>query len=345
MAPNFSLPIGVSCLAIETFSGCAVLNRGRDVVFETLAYGRQIRNTWNTELGQMFSITDTGEHQQVRRVDGTSGQDDLATHVHHFRIAVANEVNLSRALTDELDSGNLCAVADMQVFAITVRVNVGLRRAPTDAFMDVPLSDVNTLLAVTVMVFYMWVPCLDARLKECLVKWVVGCTGLNVHRAVVATVVICALVKGFCLAEVRQAILVAPTFQAHGFPVVVIPWVTAYPVHTIDRRRPAEHSSACFINGTPVELCFRLGMHVPVEFVIHQREAQGCWHLDVNALIGRPRLKHQHRAVCFLGKPARQHATGRAGSDHDIVVGFEGVTAVNITHVAHLNRYEMARFL
>ncbi|MCY1451545.1 hypothetical protein D9M71_684160 [compost metagenome] len=55
----------------------AVLNRSGNVVFHALAHARQIRNTLDTELGQMFSIADTGQHQEVWRVNSSSAQDNF----------------------------------------------------------------------------------------------------------------------------------------------------------------------------------------------------------------------------------------------------------------------------
>ncbi|MNG34285.1 hypothetical protein D3C84_1207370 [compost metagenome] len=84
-----------------------------------------------------------------------------------------------------------------------VRVNVRLRGAPPDTFVHVPLSDVNTFLAVRVVILHVGIACLHPCLNKCLIERVVRCARLDVHRARVATIVIAALVERFSLAEVR----------------------------------------------------------------------------------------------------------------------------------------------
>src|SRR5215813_8724720 len=47
------------------------------VVLEILPHARQVRYVFNSETGEFGSISDTGKHQNLRRLDGSGREHDL----------------------------------------------------------------------------------------------------------------------------------------------------------------------------------------------------------------------------------------------------------------------------
>ncbi|MCY1309267.1 hypothetical protein D9M70_593460 [compost metagenome] len=136
-------------------------------------------------------------------------------------------------------------------------------------------------------------------------------------------VVVGALVVGLGLAEVGQAVGVAPVLQRLVLcPAVVVHRVAADIDHAVDQRRTTQPLAAALRHAAVVHVRLGLGDVGPVVGGALQRIRQRGRHLraPVQAPVGAARFQQQHRDTGVFSQPRRQHAACRAGADDDVVV-------------------------
>ncbi|MCY1228678.1 hypothetical protein D9M72_410080 [compost metagenome] len=182
----------------------------------------------------------------------------------------------------------------------------------------------ETFLAIAVQVLGLAIAGLLAGLdKGAEQRADIGLGRGHVQRAVAAMVVVGALVVGLGLAEVGQAVGVAPVLQRLVLcPAVVVHGVAADIDHAIDQRRTAQPLAAALRHAAVVHMRLGLGHIGPVISRALQRIRQRRRHLGapVQAPVRAPSFQQQHRDIGILGQPRGQHAAGRARADDDVVV-------------------------
>jgi hypothetical protein len=298
-----------------------VLDGAGHVVLQALADAGQVGDDPDRERLEAVGVADPRQHQKLRRVHRAGGDHHLAPDLEDRGRAVPDGVDADRPRSGELDPGHARAGQDGEIGAWTARVQVGPRGVPANAAVNVALGDVDALLPEGIVVLDPDVASLHAGLEEGLVHRMVGLAGLDLHRAGAAAIGVAALVEGLRALEVRQAGRVAPAFEAAICPVVVVPGIAADPVQPVDRGGPAEHAAARLVDLAVLQMRFRLGVVVPVEAVVHQRQAERRRHVDMDVVVARTRFDQQDGVTPVLRQPAGERAPRRSRAHDDEVEG------------------------
>ena len=134
---------------------------------------------------------------------------------------------------------------------------------------------------------------------------------------------------GFELLEERQHAIPRPAERAALHPVRIVRRQAAQRRHAVDRRRAADHPALVVEAARPgVRRVARprgeLGRAVRPD---EARIGVGAGAINIEDFrrllagrVVRARLNQQDAVTVVLGEPRRQHAAGRAGTDHDEVV-------------------------
>ncbi len=103
----------------------------------------QILDDGNALLLKVFSWSDTGEHQELRRVDGAGRHDDLLTSDDLELAAIAHEFDAvcGFGLRVNKNFGHHAAFLDVEITAVADRMKVGSRCAATGTVSHADLQE------------------------------------------------------------------------------------------------------------------------------------------------------------------------------------------------------------
>ena len=118
--------------------------------------------------------------------------------------------------------------------------------------------------------------------------------------------------------EVGQHVRPAPSGRAVGGPLVVVCRISADVDHRVHRRRAAQHLAAGQVPAPEVQPGLGIGQVVPVPLGLEQLP-ESRRNVDLQRGIGRTGLDQGHPHVGIFTQPGREHASGRAGPDDDVV--------------------------
>ena len=121
--------------------------------------------------------------------------------------------------------------------------------------------------------------------------------------------------------EIGQHVRVAPAGQALLPPEIVIAAVSARENHPVDRRGAAQRLAPPQRQRAPVDAGVRLGLETPGVVLVPRHLDKCDRQLDPRMRVAPARFQQQDFSVLVLGQAVRQHASGRAGADNDVVVG------------------------
>ena len=102
----------------------AELYRGRVVVLQTLPDTGQVMHDRNAEPGQVLLRPNAGEHQQLRRVDGSAAQDDLARGAGGAEPAIPAKCHADGAAAFEQDFLGQGPGDDIEIGALHCRAEI-----------------------------------------------------------------------------------------------------------------------------------------------------------------------------------------------------------------------------
>ena len=303
-----------------------VLQVHLQVVLQVLADAGQVEHQRHVQVAQQRRRADAGTLQDLRRGDGPGAQQHLAAGAGLFRLAgIAAQVgHAAGAQAVEQDALGEGVGADGQVRPLASLVQVAARGAGAPAVgRHGAVHRPEAFLAVAVEVVGARVAGLLAGFDHGMEQRVVAGLGCaHRHRAAVAVVVVGADVAGFRLAEVGQAVEVAPVFQA-GLPgpVIEVQGVAADVAHAVDQRGTAQALAASAFHAAVVHVRLRVGLVGPVVAPALQRVGEGGGHLgaEVQAMVRAAGFQQQHADLGVLGQARGQHVTGRTGADDDVV--------------------------
>ena len=143
----------------------------------------------------------------------------------------------------------------------------------------------------------------------------------GVKRPLAAAVCVGAAFPGLGLAEIGQAVAIAPAGGARGLPFVEIAGVAAHVDHAVDRGRAAQHLAARTVDAPAVQIGLGLGLEAPVVALHVHGDRERGRHLDEDAAPAAACLEQQHADALVLAQPVGQHAAGRAGADDHVIEG------------------------
>ena len=216
-----------------------VLDVHLEVVLEMVADTGQVGHDGDLERPKILRSPDTGQLEELGRVDRAARQDDLAG-LDPLRPA-SPPLDLDRhgATAIEHDPGHEGPRPDLQVLPPHHRVEVGPRRGEAATPVDVPVERREPLLAVPVDVVGQVVAGFLTGGEERCEQRVRRRATLQDHRAVMAAK---RIVGGrrearLHLLEVRQAVGMVPRLHPGiGRPAFVVERVAALEDHAVDAR-------------------------------------------------------------------------------------------------------------
>ena len=198
---------------------------------------------------------------------------------------------------------------DVQVRARHGRPQVGVRRRPAHAVLDRHVHRAEALLHVAVRIVGLAVACLVAGLDEGAVERVLHVVAAgDVQRTVAAAIFVAAGGEGLRLAEVGQAVAIAPAAGAERLPLVEVVRMAAHVDEAVDRGRAAQDLAARAVDGAAVEARLRRGVVAPVVLGSVHRDRERRGHLDEDAAVAAAELEDQHFGPRVLGQARGQHA-------------------------------------
>ena len=281
----------------------------RAVVYGQDAHGLQPR-----------AITDAGELQQLRSVDGTTAEDHLTAGRDRMLDTTAQVTDPARALAFEAETRRQRLRAHLEVMAAAglAQMLVGARGAEPRTGVDLIDADALALRAVEI----------GGRLEaERLAGRDVAVTDRvditrdigDMDRATATVVTRIAVVVVFSALKVRKHIFVTPADVAHRAPVFEVMRQTAHVDHGVDRTRTAEHLAARPETATTGEPGIGLGLVQPVDASVEEQARVTDRQLHHRSQVAAAGLQHQHAGVARHRQAARQHAARRAATDDHII--------------------------
>ena len=136
----------------------------------------------------------------------------------------------------------------------------------------------------------------------------------------------------FRLLEIGQHVVIAPTGIATLPPAIIVLVLAANVEQAVDRTRSAQHLAARLEYCPPIQSRLRFGLVHPVDGLVLEQLAISERHVDPEIGILRTGLQQQHRIAAVGTQAIGEHASGRPGTDDDVVefespgqaVGFPG---------------------
>jgi hypothetical protein len=141
----------------------------------------------------------------------------------------------------------------------------------------------------------------------------------NRQRAANPVKIIRAAMLVFGFLEIGQHVVKAPAMVAVLTPAVVVLVLTADIEQAVDRTRSAQHLAARLKHASPVQSRLRLGLVHPVDGLLLEQPAISERHVNPKVGIPWAGLEQQHRISSIRAQAIGKHASGRAGTDDDVV--------------------------
>ena len=300
-----------------------VLDVDLEVVLEVLPHARHVGDDADAEGAQVVGVADSGELQELGRVDGPTAEDDLARGDRPVQASGPEVVDAGGSLAVETHAGDERKGLDPEVLPVHHRVEVRAGRGEAAPTTDVAVEPREPLLAVAVDVVGQWVAGVLRGLEERPEERVLGGPALEHQRAVTTAPVVGAGDAGLHPLEVRQAVQVVPGLHARlRAPALVVERVPALEDHPVDAAGAAEHLAACVVDAAAVHLRLRVGLVLPVVEPVPDRDGQRGRHLDegVDPEVGPAGLEHENAGPGVGAEPVREGTAGGAATDdHDVV--------------------------
>jgi hypothetical protein len=272
---------------------------------------------------QMRGRAQSGEHQDLRRVQRTRGQNHLGPRPDHLDLAAALEFHPGRAAVLDHHPARQPA-HDLQVAALQRRAQIGIGRRPAPPLPDRRLHGAEALLLAAVVILRRRIARLLARLDEGIEQRVVARAAGDVQRPRMAAPLGLAhapalvAVPGLHPLEIGQHIGKAPAIGALLGPMVIIARMPAHIDHPVDRGRPPDHLAPRRRQHPVVQMRLRLRAQAPVVHLHVHRIGERRGHLDEGARIAAPEF-HDDHLLARLAQPVGQGRSARARADDDVI--------------------------
>ena len=291
--------------------------RRRIVVLQALPDPRQMVHDRDPCRHQMLGFADPGQHQQLRRVDRTAAQNDLARRPRGAELPVLAERDAGRAPPVKDDFFGQRVGEHAQIGAVHRRTQIADRGRAALAVAGRRLVIADAVLpgAVEIVVARKAETHrgVDERLAD---RVLVGDVG-DAERAASPVECVGAARLMFGALEIRQHVVERPAAVAELAPMVEILGLAADIDHAVDRGRAAQHLAArpehAAVGGAGVGL----GLVAPVDRRVRKGFAKAERDMDPAVLVLAAGLEQDHPRRRVLAQPRGDGASGRAGADHD----------------------------
>ena len=220
----------------------------------------------DAQRSEVCPIADPGEHQQLRRLDGTRGEHDFPMRPHDDGVVLGPGFHGHRALAVEDYASCLGARQHEQIRAFQCRIQHGAGGGLTPASADGELTQCHPLGVSAGQIRASRKPQLRERIEEGEIERIRPRDIADIDGAAAAVKHGRSEVRVIlALAEVRQHFAKAPAPGPRVRPGVVVARVPPEIDHAVDERRAAETSAARQRHPATIELRLRDGLEAPVE--------------------------------------------------------------------------------
>ena len=290
------------------------------MILQVAAHAGQIVHHLDAVFLKVVRRTDAGQHQQLRRVERTGGQDHFLARPHPAGLAALAVFHAHGGLAVHDHPGGEGVGLNVQVGAVHGRLEVGHGGGTAHAVAHRHVHAPEAFLAVAVVVFGVAVAGLLAGLDKGAVERVLHVVAVaGGETTLVAAVGIATVDAVLAPFEVRQHVLVAPAGGAQFFPFLEVAGATAHVYQTVDRGRAAQHLAARLVQAAALEAGLFLGMKAPVVALHVHGNGEGGGHLDKDGVVAAAVFQHTHRMVTAFAEPVGERGAGGAGTDDHII--------------------------
>ena len=313
---------------------------------------RKIAQNWNSELRKLIGWAKPRQHHQLRRGKRARRQ-------HHTRAGICLEFrafyfvfDATCSLIPHDDPGDGGIGLERERAVSFDPTEIGARRAAATSagHRCLIVADANLTRPVEVMIEGQpeFLPSAHKRGTKPVMRRDItdgqrsrgAMEGLGKRRI------------AFGVLEPREDIGPGPAVVSQRVPAIIVVSLAADVDHGVDRAGPSENATLWNWNSAIRSLRLRLGFVSPA---ISTRRQLGVasWDPNERMPIIRPRFEQQHTRAA-LDQAGRDHTTGRAGADHDKIIGlcfhhrflFAGNRGVlrHIEPARHLRREKLTEF-
>ena len=277
-----------------------------DVILQIPSDALQLMTQFNPVPGQFTARSNSGKHQQLRRVKRAAAEYNFAPGTDLSQPLRAPIFDTGGTAALEQHTRDVRSAADSQVGPKRRGFEIGTRIATARAVLLINIVVAHAFLFTAVEVRVAPVARLHRRLDERRAQRV-GIAALgNIKRT---TPTMKRRFKSrqlrlemFGSSEVRQHIGIRPPLATEPCPLVVVPGMSANVDLRVHAAGPADHLTPWLIQGTAIHVLLRLGIELPVDATTENQlqKAQRHIHERIAAAL-RTGLKQQHRMAAAFG--------------------------------------------
>ena len=263
---------------------------------------------------------DAREHQQLRRVEGAAGEDDLLARFGVNDEAVLHIFHARRMGAAHDHARHLRAHIDGQVGALADGVQIGDGGGRALAIADRILAAAEALVLLTIVIVGHGQTCGPRGLDPGVEERIAGRGELHLQGAIAAAPGVAAIGEAFAAFEIGENVRVGPALAALLRPAVIVAAMAARIGHHIDGGGAAEHLAARGLDGAVVQIGLGLRMIAPVVHAILMHLAHAERNVNERVKVAPARLDEQNRGAFVLGQPIGEHAARRTRAHNDVIV-------------------------
>ncbi len=294
-------------------------NSDLHVILQVVSDPGRIEHHSDAVLVQQRRGPDAGQLQQLRRVVGAAGHQHFLARLRDPERTALPIFDGASAASIEQNPLRLCGGFDLQVAAAPRGTKIGKRGAGATAAPCRGLEKPGALLGRAVEVGIGGNAGFRRRHYKGLRKRIGVPPVGHRQRAADAVKFVGAALLVFRLLEVGQHVVIAPAGVAPLPPAVIVLMLAANVEQAVDRTRSAQHLAARLEHGSPVQSRLRFGLVHPVDGLVLEQLAISERHMDPEVGILRPGFQQQHRIPAVGAQAIGEHASGRPGTDDDVV--------------------------
>jgi len=157
------------------------------------------------------------------------------------------------------------------------------------------------------------------RSHKRVVEFVAGAQIGHVERPAGAVMRVGTALLVLGAAEVGEHVVIRPAGVAELAPQIEILALATDVDQPVDRARPAQHLAARPRQASAGELGLRLGLELPGDLRMIDIAVEAGRDVDPRVAVPAARFKEQHPGRRGRTQAVRQHASGRARADNDVI--------------------------
>jgi hypothetical protein len=267
---------------------------------------------------QNLGRADTGQHQQLGRIDGAGAYQHFARCGDATHLRSIEDVHPDRPVVVEHDAQGPRLRDHVQIAPRHRRPQIGIRGVAANTVADRQVVQAGTVAPLAVEVLVAVVSASHCSVDECARNGVRDLRRRHCERP--ARPMPCGPAEDMVLRsdEVGQHVAPAPAWVAEIAPVVEVVRVAPYDDHGVDRARSTQTLAALAENAAQRVAGLHCGRVGPVHLAVPEQRplVRLAYHGRIGIATG---LDQRHPAARVFRQAGGQHAAGRARTDnHDV---------------------------